>query len=524
MIQIGILVDSINPDQWLLSMASVIREFGYGVNFIIDTRPAPSVPWPLKHLKEIGLSNSEKLPKPSFNEKFEFVKLDQLKGVDFIIDPTGKGPINVEEISVAKGIFYFNFYGAHQNWVGLSEWITKGPSVGFQLLRFTPQSSHWEQTEKFHSRSNPKLFYKHQRETYSTCLAVLRHVLSSLQSPAASSSIKWMACSSQPIDFGILRNNNSNLLTRSWFALGLFFKRACHQLLVKVFYVEDWVILLGQKSDFLKRGFAALKPIPNRPGYYNADPFIFSHGDHLYLFYEEFSKVTNRGHLACFSYDRRSGSLKQQIVLEKPYHLSYPLVFKQDGLWYMIPESGEKGTVDLYQSTEFPFEWKYIRTLVKDIQAYDSTVFFVQGQYWLFCTVRMVSESSPDTDLCIFYSDDLIHGEWIPHHGNPLKRNHWGSRPAGRIFLDGSALIRPAQISLPISGWGFVFNEIVKLDSDTFEEHMVKEFTPLAKGPIKAMHTYNADGEIVAIDAKVRQSRISLRFKSFSDAFNQFKV
>ena len=44
----------------------------------------------------------------------------------------------------------------------------------------------------------------------------------------------------------------------------------------------------------------------------------------------------------------------KQIVLDEPFHMSYPYVFKWQEDFYMIPESQEANSVRLYRALDFP--------------------------------------------------------------------------------------------------------------------------------------------------------------------------
>ena len=46
------------------------------------------------------------------------------------------------------------------------------------------------------------------------------------------------------------------------------------------------------------------------------------------------------------------------IVLDEPFHLSYPQVFQWQGAWYMTVESAGARRVSLYRATDFPLRWE----------------------------------------------------------------------------------------------------------------------------------------------------------------------
>ena len=43
-----------------------------------------------------------------------------------------------------------------------------------------------------------------------------------------------------------------------------------------------------------------------------------------------------------------------KVVISNKYHMSYPFVFNYEGVCYMIPESAENGSLELYICHKFP--------------------------------------------------------------------------------------------------------------------------------------------------------------------------
>ena len=63
------------------------------------------------------------------------------------------------------------------------------------------------------------------------------------------------------------------------------------------------------------------------------------------------------------------------VALQRPYHLSYPCVFRSGGEWYMTPETRARRRVELFKAEQFPDRWLFVRALVEDVDAVDPTVF-----------------------------------------------------------------------------------------------------------------------------------------------------
>lgn len=92
--------------------------------------------------------------------------------------------------------------------------------------------------------------------------------------------------------------------------------------------------------------------ITDRNANYVADPFLACENGNYYMFFEVFSRHGGDIGLAT-SKDAINWQYKR-IVLDEPFHLSYPDVFKWEDNYYMIPESAEDSSVRLYKAKKFP--------------------------------------------------------------------------------------------------------------------------------------------------------------------------
>ena len=103
------------------------------------------------------------------------------------------------------------------------------------------------------------------------------------------------------------------------------------------FFIDQWMILTGPHSEYKSLDWATLRPLIPPKDRYWADPFVIRRGDRYYVFVEEKLYGTGLGRIACLTLDAQGMLSSQQVVLERPYHLSYPFIFERgDGL-YMIP-------------------------------------------------------------------------------------------------------------------------------------------------------------------------------------------
>ncbi|MGH9477412.1 MAG: glucosamine inositolphosphorylceramide transferase family protein [Terriglobales bacterium] len=238
--------------------------------------------------------------------------------------------------------------------------------------------------------------------------------------------------------------------------------------------------------------------IESPKGHFYADPFMIEEGGREWVFFEDFDYSTQRGKIACA---RVSGGriLDPCPALERPYHLSYPCVFRDRGELYMIPESGSNGTVELYRCAGYPNRWDLVKVLFRG-QAVDTSVWIQDGNYWFFVTLE--EPRGLATQLWLFYATTLT-GEWTPNPANPISTDVRNSRGAGAIFHRGGQWFRPSQDCSRHYGYSFTLNEIVACDRDRYEEKAGLTIKPRWAKGLVATHTYSQAGRTEIIDGCV---------------------
>ncbi|MEY2538335.1 MAG: hypothetical protein QOG67_2075, partial [Verrucomicrobiota bacterium] len=116
----------------------------------------------------------------------------------------------------------------------------------------------------------------------------------------------------------------------------------------------------------------ALEEVPLAPGSQMADPFLVTHANKTWLFFEDVPAGTTKGRLSCMEAGVEGvGFSEPTVALEENYHLSYPCVVSSAGEFFLIPESCKARTIQLFRATRFPFEWRMETTLMDDFSAVD---------------------------------------------------------------------------------------------------------------------------------------------------------
>ena len=236
-----------------------------------------------------------------------------------------------------------------------------------------------------------------------------------------------------------------------------------------------------------------------------ADPFPVQVGKDYYIFHEELRFSTDKGSIVLTVVDDK-GSIAGPIpILERDYHLSYPFVFQWDGDFFMVPETGSRHQVELYRCVNFPAQWKLERVLLSGLTAFDPTLAFLFGKWWLFASIPAYGVGSSD-ELHLFHADSPL-GPWSPHRNNPIKSDVRSARPAGRIFENDGQFYRPAQDCSKRYGYAVSINLIRQLNPETYEEVEVDKIIPNWGPNVVGVHTFNQAGDMTVIDWLVRRKR-----------------
>lgn len=271
------------------------------------------------------------------------------------------------------------------------------------------------------------------------------------------------------------------------------------------FFIDQWIILVGRRLGYQALDWRSLTPLLPPKDRYWGDPFPWRRGDCDHVFIEEKLYSTGRGRIVCLELDARGAIVSQQVALERPYHLSYPFLFEHAGELYMLPETAEQRSVELYRCTRFPDQWELVKHLLTGVYAADATLLEHAGRFWLFANVKEAGGSSLDA-LHLYSSDDLLRGDWQPHPRNPVVHDLASARPAGRIFLQDGRLIRPAQDSSRRYGYALKFQRILTLTETDYSEVTERAFTPRGSRYL-ATHTFNQAGDLTVIDAVLRRPK-----------------
>ncbi|MCK4822296.1 hypothetical protein KA005_41420, partial [bacterium] len=217
--------------------------------------------------------------------------------------------------------------------------------------------------------------------------------------------------------------------------------------------------------DFIPNPVLTAEDVSDVPADFVADPFMVKEEGTWYMFFEVFNNRSQHGDIGLAVSQDGYNWTYRRIVLDMPFHLSYPFVFKWEDDYYLIPESFEADSVQLYKAEDFPARWILVGRLLEG-NFVDSTILFHDQTFWLF------AETNPKgNDRLSLFSSPLLTGPWAGHPQNPIIRKDANiARPAGRIVESSGHLLRFVQDDSPTYGNRIRAFEIRELTQNAYQE------------------------------------------------------
>ncbi|MCL5030778.1 MAG: hypothetical protein M1480_17345 [Bacteroidetes bacterium] len=206
-----------------------------------------------------------------------------------------------------------------------------------------------------------------------------------------------------------------------------------------------------------------------------ADPFMIKTDSLYYMFFEVYNNKNNQGDIGYA--DSKDGFhwKYERIIIDEPFHLSFPYIFKWENDHYLIPESHQDLSVRLYKAINFPAKWEYVSDLIKGYHFVDPQIAQYKNMWWLFVS------TTEDDNLNIYYSENLT-GPWVQHSQSPvIKNNKHIARGGGRILEYKGNLYRYTQDCSPTYGIQVFAFEITELTKNSYKEKLVLN-RPIVKG------------------------------------------
>lgn len=211
-----------------------------------------------------------------------------------------------------------------------------------------------------------------------------------------------------------------------------------------------------------------------------ADPIPFLWNEEQYVLVEVYQKFLNKGVIGLCELDINGKLLRPRIILEEPFHLSFPNVFTVDGQVYMIPECSATKQLRVYRMQGDIYHWEIYKIFKNVGELVDTVVYQNENGnlYFLCCEVNQ--KNKHQTRLRQYEVQDF---------NDPLKiklKISWEQREysyvvrnGGGFINDSGQLYRVAQQSTEkVYGKAVILNKIVKIDEESLNEVFFKKMTP----------------------------------------------
>jgi len=269
------------------------------------------------------------------------------------------------------------------------------------------------------------------------------------------------------------------------------------------FHVHNWRVSyrFNEGPKVAETGSLGGEPwldLPDDGRRFYADPFPFEWQGRHFIFVEELPHGEDKAFISVAEVSGEGVVAPPRMVLQEPYHLSYPQVFSHAGEIWMLPEGGAGGNLVLYRAEAFPDRWVRHSVLIPGREMFDATILEHGGRLWLFASERDGYGSS--SDMLVIYHAATLEGPWLPHVCNPVRIDRTAARPGGRFARVGNRTVLPLQDGTESYGSGLGLAELVRLDEKIVQLTQPVPLLTSADLPRPKVHTLNRSGDLEVID------------------------
>ncbi len=281
------------------------------------------------------------------------------------------------------------------------------------------------------------------------------------------------------------------------------------RMLWRLHSMEQWMLLysVSEEDTFPTAVFRFKQLLPPKDRFW-ADPCVFQYQGKRVIFIEECECSDNKGYLSVIEFDHNNTpQLPPVKILKKSYHLSFPFVFEDHDDLYLIPESQENKTIEIYRCRRFPDQWDFVMNLMENVRAVDSVIWKYENKYWLFTNIVENRGASACDELFLYSSDNLLSQEWQAHPANPIVSDVRCARSAGKIFQFQGQWYRPAQDCSGVYGKAISIQRIEMIDEINYSETAVSRIEPGWDDEILRTHSFSQMGQLACLDGLKKRTK-----------------
>ncbi len=300
-------------------------------------------------------------------------------------------------------------------------------------------------------------------------------------------------------------------------------------------YEEVYAIAIRKKDaeNDLSSGKIGKKPFEifeANDSYWEADPLLFSFQGEDFLFTERYDISRDKGSLAVVKLKDKKSNFSGEVILSEEYHLSFPNVFEWNGVIYMIPETSEAHTINLYRGSADLKKWKLVASFHED-RIVDAVAIKIEQDH----IVILASEYDKNDPLRVRYSQFKIEVRDEDYACIRINRDeqeyNLTDRNAGKLLCRGGERILPTQEStLTEYGMYLVFRKIdaegVPIQDFVYKYSVndIKILDKVIKRNLIGIHTYSSNEDVEIIDLRYYRFSISANYRRIKRKIRRLKA
>lgn len=397
---------------------------------------------------------------------------------------------------------------------GFWEWISETATTAITLLEWGPDAQGFVPLAKSHSATDLTSLAANQANSFWKSADLITRELERLHRLGAQEYRDTRPFPTTPLPTMATQGEGPGNVALVWL-LARRFSKKIRRLLERTrdgrTGRQQWFLLYSLRdkerdqplTDARMESYNFLSPPPGR---HWADPFPIHRDGKDWILYEDVAQAGGYGVIMALQVDAHGPVGDPQMVLEKPYHLSYPFLLEWEGDLFMIPESGDMGFVQALRCVEFPGKWEHHCRLMDGIKLYDATLVEHHGKWWLLGIVVSSDGVSSHDELFLFHSDHPFSDSWTPHPENPIVSDVGKARPGGRVIKEDGNLYRLGQDSRFHYGRALRIFRIDSMTDSEYRETEITDFRPVWADKVDGFHHLCLSETMVVADARTSRT------------------
>lgn len=192
-----------------------------------------------------------------------------------------------------------------------------------------------------------------------------------------------------------------------------------------------------------------LKRLPESKEFWYADPMVFRLGTDTALFMEAFEYKKQKGCIA-YSMQLPDGTFSNpETIIEEDYHMSFPVVFEWGTELYMMPETSENKSLNLYKCIGFPRQWEKAAEFKLHTELVDAIILDKSDRSCRILASQLNAAEPLQTRFQIYTIEKRNDGcAILPHSDYNAKQVFsYDTRNAGNLFQINGEWRHPVQVS-----------------------------------------------------------------------------